>query len=305
MALLFADDLKLISKSETNDLTCLQSDLNNLHSWSVQNCCLFKYKKFSVVTFSLGRPYDQQDLMLGNNRIKHQNIARDLGLAVEEHLRWTEHFKTRIAKAMRSWYLIRRNTSPVITSHARIYLYRAKVCPILMFASECWDLKRSDYQIIENFNKKVLYWITGEQDYREAMIVSNLLSSLYLKVLKDLLLFSKIVTGHYDADFSEFLEVNWSAYRIKLPEIRYEAQRHNFWYRTGFRVNVLLQRNIKLFEIFNLKSNLITLMWDFFWRNWNSNNPCSWIYVYVQIVVPIQCHNLGSYSPSDVYITKP
>ena len=265
MALLFADDLKLISKTATNDLTRLQSDINNLHSWSVQNCLLFYYKKCSVITFSLGRNHEQQELMLGHNGIKHRSIARDLGLEVEEHLRWAEHVKTRIGKAMRSWYLIKRNTSPIITSHAKIHLYRAIICPILMFASECWDLKRSDYQIIETFNKKVLRWITGMHDYREALIASNLLPPLYLKVLKDLLLFSKIVSGNYDVDFSMFYEVNWSAYRIrvKLPEIRYEAQRHNFWYRTGFRVIILLQRNLHFFENTELKSNLLTLMWDF------------------------------------------
>ena len=82
--------------------------------------------------------------MLGHNGIKRRSIARDLGLEVEEHLRWAEHVKTRIGKAMRSWYLIERNTSPIVTSHAKIHLYRAIICPILMFASECWDLKRSD-----------------------------------------------------------------------------------------------------------------------------------------------------------------
>ena len=118
-------------------------------------------------------------------------------------------------------------------------------------------------------------------DYREALIASNLLPPLYLKVLKDLLLFFKIVSGNYDVDFSMFHEVNWSAYkiRVKLPEIRFEAQRHNFWYRTGFRVNILLQRNLHFFKNTELKSNLSTLTWDFFRRNWNSSNPCSWIYL--------------------------
>ena len=112
-----------------------------------------------------------------------------------------------------------------------------------MFASECWDLKRSDYQLIETFNKKVLRRITVMHDYREVLIASNLLPPLFLKVLKDLLLFSKNMSRNYDIDFSMFFEVSWSAYRIrvKLPQIRYEAQRHNFWYRKWFRVSIFLQ----------------------------------------------------------------
>ena len=44
LALLYADDLKLIHCSENDILDKLQVDLNNLHNWSVQNCILFKYK---------------------------------------------------------------------------------------------------------------------------------------------------------------------------------------------------------------------------------------------------------------------
>ena len=81
MALLLADDLKLISKTATNDLTCLQNDVNNFHCWSVRNCLLFNYKKFSVIAFSLERNHEQQVLMLGHNGIKHRNIANTLDLA--------------------------------------------------------------------------------------------------------------------------------------------------------------------------------------------------------------------------------
>ena len=63
MTLLFADDLKLISKTATNDLTCLQKDMSNLHSWNKQNCLLSNYKNCSVIAFSLGRNHEQQELM--------------------------------------------------------------------------------------------------------------------------------------------------------------------------------------------------------------------------------------------------
>ena len=39
--------------------------------------------------------------------------------------------------------------------------------------------------------------------------------------------------------------------RVKLPENRYEAQRHNFWYRTGFRVKILLKRNLHFWKTLN------------------------------------------------------
>ena len=52
----------------------------------------------------------------------------------------------------------------------------------------------------------IIIIFNGMHDYREAMIASNLLPLLYPKVLKDLLLFWKIISGNYDNDFSEFLQ---------------------------------------------------------------------------------------------------
>ena len=71
-------------------------------------------QKCSVI-HSLWEEINSRFFMLGDNGIKHRSIARDLGLEVEEHLRWTEPVETRIGEAMRSWYLIKRNTSPIIT----------------------------------------------------------------------------------------------------------------------------------------------------------------------------------------------
>ena len=69
-----------------------------------------------------------------------------------------------------------------------------------MFASECWELKRNKYQIVERFNKKVMKWMTNSNCYKEPIVQSNILPPLYFKVLKDLL-FSSIVSGKYDVDF--------------------------------------------------------------------------------------------------------
>ena len=54
LALLFADDLKLIHCSKNDSMEKLQVDLNNIHNWSVQNCLHFNYKKCSFTQFAFG-----------------------------------------------------------------------------------------------------------------------------------------------------------------------------------------------------------------------------------------------------------
>ena len=162
---------------------------------------------------------------------------------ISANLNWSENLKTRISKTMKTWFMIKRNTSKELPMTTKIHLYRAVLCPILLFGSECWGLKRSEFSTIEKLNKRILKWITFCEDYKEAIQRSNLLPPLYYKVLKDLLLFHSIVSGKYAVDFSKHLTIQWSGRQtwIRLPEIRYEAQRQNFWYRTGFRINIIQQ----------------------------------------------------------------
>ena len=59
LALLFADDVKLIHCLKNDSLDKLQVDLNNLHNWSVQNCFLFNYKKCSFTQVAFGRRLEE------------------------------------------------------------------------------------------------------------------------------------------------------------------------------------------------------------------------------------------------------
>ena len=271
-ALLFADDLKLIHCSKKHSLETLQVDLNNIHNWNFQNCLL------QTICF---RESCRGGCSLSpeNNLIQEKRAVKDLGLTIVDTLNWKENVRNRIAKAMKLFYLVRRNTSCRIYMKTKVHLYRAIISPTLMFASECWELKRNENQILERFNKKVMKWMTNRNCYKEAIVQSNILPPLYFKVLKDLL-FSSIVSGKYDVDLRNYYVIHWAGRRSRviLPEIRYEAQRNNFWYRTGFRVNIF-QRKYNFFDNINLKARLLELMWKFFNENWAENNFCSWIFL--------------------------
>ena len=128
--------------------------------------------------------------------------------------------------------------------------------------------KKTNFEIIEKFNKKVLKRICGNLDYKDALAKSNLLPPLYFKVLKDLLLFSNILEGRYNVDFSKEFNITNSARRsrVVLPDTRYELQRHNFWYKTGFRTHVV-QRDPDSSNPKNLKNKHIEYMWSYFNRH--------------------------------------
>ena len=90
---------------------------------------------------------------------------------------------------------MKRNTSKQLPMVTKVHIYRAVICLILLFGSECWELKRSEFSSIEKLNKRILKWITFGEDYNESIQRANLLPPLYYNVLKDLLLFHSIVSG--------------------------------------------------------------------------------------------------------------
>ena len=169
---------------------------------------------------------------------------------------------------------------PIICTQTKAHLYRSIITTSLLFASECWELRNMSLKIIEKFNKKVPKWICGNLDHKDALVQSNLSPPLYFKVLKDLLLFSSILEGRYDVDFSKELRITNSGRRrrVVLSDTRYKTQRQNIWYRTEFRTNVV-QKSLDFFNPENPKKKLIDNMCMYFNKLFTENNPCTWIFI--------------------------
>ena len=140
--------------------------------------------------------------------------------------------------------------------------------------------EKGEHKLIENFNAKALKWFCGNMNCIDLLISTNLLPPRYYKVLKDFLLYSNIINDYYTVDLTEHYEIKREGRqtRIIIPTTFYEAQRQNFWYRTGSRINII-QKHLDFFNQLNLQQRLLTLMWKFLKYYWADNNPCTWIFV--------------------------
>ena len=168
---------------------------------------------------------------MNGTKIDWKTPVKDVGLVIDETLGWSENVNYRVRKAMKSFFMLKRNASSLLLQDRSVDLYRSIINITLLFGSESWELWKSEFHLIKNFNRKVLKWINGNVDYKEAMKTSNLLPPLYFKVLKDFLMFSNIANESYDVDFNEFLKIKDTGRRktVELPIIKYETQRLNFW----------------------------------------------------------------------------
>ena len=106
-----------------------------------------------------------------------------------------------------------------------------------------------------------MLWINPSLSYFECLVTNNLLPPMYFQVLKDLLLYRKILDGKYNVSFENMFSINENSRtkKITLPRIIAEVQRQVFWYRTGYRINHI-QHFIDFFDSSNLKSVLLDMM---------------------------------------------
>ena len=183
-------------------------------------------------------------LMLGNNEMKAKAPVKNVGRVISENLSWSDRLNYRIGKGMKAFSLLRRGTPSLFTLESKIHFNRAVISPILFFSSEWWELRRFECHIFEKLHKKVVKWICGSSNYKEALKHANILPPRCFKFLNDLLMFSSLATRKCNVHFSEEFQFvgNGRRQRVLLPDIRHEVQRLNFWYGRQFRVNVIDQR---------------------------------------------------------------
>ena len=160
-------------RAEQESLEKLQIDLQALHNWSMQNHLLFNLEKCSIRKFQYGRSKNTLEgvcfIMEGRN-LNHKSLVRDVGLFIDESLNWSELVKLRVGKEAKSLFLLRRSTMPILCSQIKAHTHRSIITTSLLFASECWELRKTSFEIFKKFNKNFRKWICGNLDYKDALV---------------------------------------------------------------------------------------------------------------------------------------
>ena len=134
----FADDLKWYTAIYSiNDSNLLQSDLNSLYGWSVDNLLSFSIKKYVVLhfkcNFNVTTDYSINGTVL-TNVTKH----RDLGIVFSSNLSWADRIEAIVAKAYKSFGLLRRTFKHTFSIQTKRTLYLTLVRSKLLYCSPLW-----------------------------------------------------------------------------------------------------------------------------------------------------------------------
>ena len=170
----FADDTRLSrAVSGVRDASALQTDLEKIYQWSIENNMMFNSKKFEVVR------YGPDDVLKSTTSytssdgsiIPEKEHVRDLGVTMSNDGSFRQHITNMCTSArnMCSWIL---RTFQSRNADLMLTLWKSLVLPILDYCSQLWSPdKAGQIQEIEDIQKSFTrkIWNVNRGDYWERL----------------------------------------------------------------------------------------------------------------------------------------
>ena len=132
---IFADDTKIYHKTSTRqDCINLQKDIDRLQDWAEKWQLLFYPDKCKVLRIGHGHPEFTYTLTTatGANPLECSHVEKDLGIQVDDQLKFTQQVQQAVSNTNRLLGVIRR-TYQYLDRTTFLHLYKGLVRPILEY----------------------------------------------------------------------------------------------------------------------------------------------------------------------------
>jgi hypothetical protein len=190
---LFADDCKLYGAVTPRSREDLQHDLRNLEVWSDTWQLPFNASKCKVLHFGNNNPL--QNYVLNNQSLESSKNEKDLGVIIDDELKYHVHTSHATKKANQILGLIKKSYStrdPITITT----LYKSMVRPHLEYGNAIWGpFYKTDIDKVESIQRRATKLVTSlkDKEYHERLISLDLPSMLYRRKRGDMIMLYKIV----------------------------------------------------------------------------------------------------------------
>jgi len=196
---MFADDAKLYAEvAEEHQHSVLQQDLERLQSWAKKWQMVFNAQKCKVM--HIGNSNAKYNYHMGEVTLSKTSCEKDLGVWVDDGLKFSEHINNQVIKANKILGLIRRSFSN-IDSHSFKLMYKSLIRTHLEYANVvCYPQFEKDAKLLENVQRRATKLVPSirELDYESRMKALKLPSLKYRRERGDMIEAYKYTHGLYD-----------------------------------------------------------------------------------------------------------
>ena len=273
---LFADDTKIFTQvTNMEDAAKLQDDLTKLQEWSDRWLLKFHPGKCKVVDIGM-RDRISYNYYLDNTELEHSEVEKDLGVHIDNRLKFDTHMGTKINKANNVLGAIRRSFS-YLDNTVLLRLYTSLVRPHLEYANPVWNPRyKKDIRNIENVQKRATKMIPTLRDlpYKDRLKTLKLPTLAYRRLRGDMIEVYKLTRGKYDPEVSDLLcqhkkviphtadRTRGHCEKLYKRKHRLEVRKHNFTFRVVDPWNSLPEMVVTAPSLHSFERRL-----DKFWTN--------------------------------------
>ena len=231
---LFADDIKIYSDIQNTHLHNFQKQLDNIHLWSSTWQMQISHSKCNIL--QIGSSNSSHTFHFVNNTIQQVDSVTDLGVTIDNNLRFKYQINNITLKANQRAALIKRcflSRNP----NNLIRAFKIYVRPILEYASTTWSPSYiSQITQIESIQRHFTKIINGCQhlSYPDRLTFLKLESLEHRRLIADLIMCFNIIRGHSCIDSSTFFtHTHYKAsrghpFRLSIPLSKHNTRRHFF-----------------------------------------------------------------------------
>lgn len=208
--LMYADDVKLyLHYKDPHDSAQLQSDLNSLHNWSLQNDMAINFSKCKTMTFTRKKTLHINNYHLHNITLTNVEYICDLGIYMDRKLSFNKHMELTTSKARGMLGFICRWSREFKDPYILKTLYCSFVRPILEYGSSVWCPRYQDHIAdIESVQKRFLivalqylHWNDPIRlpPYNQRLLLLNLPTLKKRRIISNVLLIFDLLNGNINS----------------------------------------------------------------------------------------------------------
>lgn len=242
----FADDSKLMrGVCSDEDANVVRNDLRVLESWAETWQMEFNVDKCSVI--HLGKNNPNADYRLFDKQLTASNKERDLGIIVDNKLKFSEQCDSVVSKANATLGMIKRNI--VSRNHSIVTkLYKTLVRPKLEYCIQAWrPYLRKDVEKLERVQRRATKLISECRNfsYEDRLKFTGLTTLENRRDRGDMIEVFKLAKGITKMNKDKLLHFDTSArtrghtFKLQKTRPRLEVRKNFFSHRVVNKWNAL------------------------------------------------------------------
>ena len=206
---MFADDAKIYKElNSEEDCNSLQLDLDVMSEWS--NKWQLPFNELKCKRMHFGKSNPKTSYIINNHILEEVDDERDLGVIIDNSLKFHKHTAAAIKKANAVLGIIKKSFT-TLDERILTLLYKSMVRPHLEYGNVIWGPHyKGDQQLIEKVQKRATKLIPGIRHlpYDQRLKRLELPSLRYRRRRGDMLETFKIVTSKVNINKEHFFKFN-------------------------------------------------------------------------------------------------